>query len=612
VVAWSGRGSDAGYLNIYMKISQQVSTAAIVAAMASLCLAAPSRAASGVWGGGGSQFEIGARAAGMGGAYITGGDDASIVFYNPATLGVWNSLRLTGGYGYLSKKGFAGFGSLVLGDELPIVGGKVGFGYHVVGFENVPTNTTAARAASDWSIRQCVISYGRQLHPKLSAGGTVRHVKHTSLSGEESNLEAGLAILYAGDHWSCAVVGRDLLVPDLDLEGTGHALRASAVIGGGYTTDWLNPGMKLGGAADYEALKDAADRVHLGVEMRMMVRGNLSFALRTGYIVGPSQRGRPSVGAGLRWTVFDVGSIDVDWAYFRNEDSPHIDKGGHTVSVSVEPQRILGWAFGKRHTRDTVVVTRVPVIDAAQIVQDAFDALFDSTYDRMSRHFLGGDYDSAIVAAYQLQPLATTPPRHHKATDVLEAIRQVRDEETASEPSEPVVEPDPASIGLRSEYGSLKQRFELLNDKYVVLNRAHSLCEPNHVAELDSLRLAMNSVIDSLKADSIDTDSVLFFHSVREIRKCIGQRRYRIASWLFRDLDSLSYAHADSIRVLDEVLQLLGCISTTAAANHLMEQHNHLSAYNWWKIACDVCRDVHDSLTASDGLRQVEELLRGR
>lgn len=534
-----------------------------------LCVVASSHSASGVGNSGSSPFEIGARAAAMGGAYTTECGDASVVFYNPAGVGGWDSLQLAGGYGYLSRKGFSGFGSVLFGKDLPRIGGRVGVGYYVAGIENVGGDAVRTGEAYDSSGRFGVISYGRQieeLDSGLTIGVSLKHARFRRFGIDNKSWETDLGVRYEHNAWTLAAVGRNLL--DQDNGGFGDALRAVGVIGGAYTTELEKYSIKLRGVADYEALRKPGDLLHLGSEIEWMARDNLAFAFRFGLTTDFSYD-RASVGGGIHWFVYDVG-IDIDYAYSRLEDDPFLDRWGHTVSISVQPRGIVDWLRKKKPpppSEPLVSVAQPIVVDTAQIVRDTLDAMFDEVFFRMATGFIAGELDSAIVAAYQLIPLATTPDKTLIAQYALELVRAERDLGLGIEPTEQPVAIDDKPVPPRPH---TKEFVDYIGENWLLY---HNLIR-DLLDKLDSLELA--------------AEGASYQQYMEGARECLADSMYVEAYWNIAEALDLNPSDSASL-ALKRKIEWEGCEWKMSEAVNAYNSDSLVSAFELFKTACDIC-----------------------
>ena len=80
----------------------------------------------------GTEFGIGARAIGLGGAYVAVGDDYSASYWNPAALALIRRFEVSGGMTHLIRENGASFGGQVTNDQFSITRLKaLGFAYPV-------------------------------------------------------------------------------------------------------------------------------------------------------------------------------------------------------------------------------------------------------------------------------------------------------------------------------------------------------------------------------------------------------------------------------------------------------------------------------------------------
>jgi hypothetical protein len=247
-------------------------------------------------------MEEGARATGMGGAFIAVADDATCIFWNPAGLALNQGLKLTGmrtrlfsvsglsedclaaGYSGWRKSGF-------------------GFGWARAGVEDLYSEDTF------------VIGAGRKLvGENLAVGGALR-IYSVEAPGYEyyndPNFEDGdtgyafdFGMLYKSRRWSLGWLVRNLGEPELSLISTTKEtdpIYSEIRIGGTYIfRDVMLISGEVRRPNDVPEYYDRKISYYLGTEIWFFE----TFALRTGL-----NRGRATAGLGLR-----VDQLTVDAA----------------------------------------------------------------------------------------------------------------------------------------------------------------------------------------------------------------------------------------------------------------------------------------------------------
>lgn len=201
-----------------------------ILAVAALCALLPEASFSGF-----ASMEEGARASGMGGAFVAVSDDATAIFWNPAGLGQTYGLKLTGMRTRLYSVG-------ELSEDCVAVTysgwhrAGFGFGWARTGLEGIYNENTYVVGAGK-----------RILLDGLSVGGALR-IYHVAAPGyayyndpgfrDGSTGYAGDAgLLYRGGNWSLGCTVRNIGEPELKMiETTAESdpIRTEFRVGGTY------------------------------------------------------------------------------------------------------------------------------------------------------------------------------------------------------------------------------------------------------------------------------------------------------------------------------------------------------------------------------------------
>lgn len=225
-------------------------------------------------------MEEGARATGMGGAFLAVADDASCVFWNPAGLGFTSGLKLTGMRTRL-------YSISDLSEDCVSVTysgwhrAGFGLGWARTGLEDIYNENTYVFGAGT-----------RFLSDGLSVGGALR-IYHLAAPGYDyyndpnftdgdTGYAADAGLLYRGSNWSVAAAVRNLGEPELSLISTTEAsdpIYTEYRIGGTYT---FREVMLLAGevrrSADVPGYYEGKTSYYLGTEVWFYD----VFALRSG------------------------------------------------------------------------------------------------------------------------------------------------------------------------------------------------------------------------------------------------------------------------------------------------------------------------------------------
>ncbi|MCD5383282.1 PorV/PorQ family protein [candidate division WOR-3 bacterium] len=267
-------------------------------------------------------LDFGARASGMGGAYISLSDGVNSLFYNPAGLSRISFIETS----FSHQEWFAGFrdGYGAVGMRTPY--GVFALGGLYSGVSGIEGYMAGNEPMGEFNLREAFIifaGYGRELPLNFSAGGVLKGVFH--------NLDPNIGGLQ-GDKGSavCLDLG---LIWGKERFGLGLALRnyGTDVKYRGGTNPLLSE-KRLGG------FFHVTDRLLLSSDLILPSFGDTYLSLggevylapflpvRVGYRTGPGEGGfinSISFGFGVRWRM-----VEIDYAYVPYEL-------GHTHRLSI-------------------------------------------------------------------------------------------------------------------------------------------------------------------------------------------------------------------------------------------------------------------------------------
>ena len=284
---------------------------------------------------------IGARAIGMGGAFVSRADDASALFWNPAGAAlIQGSEAIFNHSEWIADINFDFAGLVISLGNVGNVGLFANFmtmGEMERTTELYPDGTGQKFSAGSYALG---LSYARSLTDRFSIGFNFKyvneHILNSSASGmaidigtvfitQFRGLRIGAAITNFGT--KMRMTGRDVLVQyDIDPLREGSADRVNAHL----DTDAFDMPLNLRVGLSYDILQDVANNelwvsvdalhpsdnvemVNAGVEYMTMDM----FALRAGYaslFSKDSEQGL-TLGAGLRYSFTDALSLKLDYAY---------------------------------------------------------------------------------------------------------------------------------------------------------------------------------------------------------------------------------------------------------------------------------------------------------
>jgi len=250
----------------------------------------------------GAQFlgvGVGARAVGMGGAFVSVADDGTALHWNPAGLTQAAGHRLTLSHvSWLSDATYQYAGYVApLGSDAA-VGAALEQGS--VSWDNT------GEGSFDSGDFAAAFGYGRRLRPNLGVGADIKFVSSTLGDAEASSYALDLGVVYrlSGSARIGAVVRN--LGPGLTFESESDPLPATFVVGGSYR--WRDVLL----SADLEKVNDIGATARLGAEYTPAA----NLALRGGWIVGEDGAlSSVTGGVGVNWS--DVWALD--YAY-RSSD----------------------------------------------------------------------------------------------------------------------------------------------------------------------------------------------------------------------------------------------------------------------------------------------------
>lgn len=250
---------------------------------------------------------MGARALGMGGAFIAVADDANAIYYNPAGLALIEGRHVTSLY--TSQYGAAGYMAAGYAQK------NVGAGLLMLDASGIEETDEFANVTGYFGMREytAIGAYGVTVWPNISLGGAVKYYSQSLPGDTGSGLTGDVGLLYDAGVIKVGAVARSVLGSVHYTSGDDDAFDRSW--GVGVSTRPL-PGLLV--AAD--AVVKGEYTLHAGAEYLL---GNM--ALRGGAIWG---EGRTSFTAGLGVV---MPGFSVDYAYQTHSVLPD----SHRLSLSI-------------------------------------------------------------------------------------------------------------------------------------------------------------------------------------------------------------------------------------------------------------------------------------
>ena len=266
---------------------------------------------------------MGARALGMGNAFVSVADDPLAVYWNPAGLASQHFSRIKFSY----QNDIFNYNNIQIFANLPSPLGKFGLGFvsnQTSALLNVPTpNNEAERPASIGALNDlCMstfLSYGTVVRQGLMLGGTAKVLYRQLASASAVGLAFdGGVLLHFVRGWSLGIQGRNMLSTGIQWSGTSNtpsqAVAGSIELGlSGRLGDHL-----LAGSYNLDGSAAA------GAELKL----NPMFCLRGGIQSPTGQSLRYSLGSTLEY-----GDCSIDYALRMDTDAALASNLEHTISV---------------------------------------------------------------------------------------------------------------------------------------------------------------------------------------------------------------------------------------------------------------------------------------
>jgi hypothetical protein len=306
-----------------MATKTTVLTVLMIALLPLLALAAP-HSDAGTAGLAFLKMGVGARAVGMGEAFVAAGGDATALYWNPAGIA-----ELRGGHIALMHNEW--FQDV----RFEYLGAVLGRGSHALGFSfafNTVGEIERRVKASDEPLdtfsshdMAVAMSYARKMSPSWNLGLSLKALYEKIYLDDAWGWALDMGFLYHPPVEGLTAGGSLLnLGPKMKLRSEKFSLPTIYKLGLNYSPDRFHfQGGKATLAMDVSKPTDNKLRIHWGGELLLMDR----FALRSGYQVGYDEKGI-SAGLGVR-----QGRFGIDYAFV-----PYSSDLGetHRISLAIE------------------------------------------------------------------------------------------------------------------------------------------------------------------------------------------------------------------------------------------------------------------------------------
>ncbi len=310
---------------------------------------------------------VGARALGMGGAFVSVADDASAIYWNPAGMMFLTRGQVLG----MHAEQFGGevshdfmSAAYPLGGSGETGSGVVGFGWDRVAVDEIEVTSGAlldygrdgypdtgdlgegngrwdsgerfdySKFRMDSNVNQAFFfSYARSLFPRVSIGGTIKLVRADLVGTDATGIGADLGLVWlASKQVTVGLLAQDVTTTRISWD-TGHreTVWPSVTVGSYYARP-------IGGLGVVSAAFDLAFTTDGREEASQFASGGLggdvragleywyrqSLALRVG-----SDAGQLAAGTGIRWR-----SFGVDYAFLSHEDLDNTHRISAQLSIN--------------------------------------------------------------------------------------------------------------------------------------------------------------------------------------------------------------------------------------------------------------------------------------
>ena len=246
----------------------------------------------------------GARAAGMGDAFVAVADDATGAYWNPAGLGQIQSPEIA----FMHNDWLVDTQYQYAGGVLPLERGVIGLSIQRIDYGDIDRYTAAdARDGSfDAGSMAANLSFGFEMRDGLYLGGTAKYLQEAIETEKASSFAGDAGVLYRWDRYSVGAALQNI-GPALKMVQESYDLPQTLRLGA--AGRFLNERLLMGLAIS--APNDNDPAVHAGAEFRL----NSLLAFRGGYSAAPGNNldvdGLTGVTAGLGIT---LNAFTLDYA----------------------------------------------------------------------------------------------------------------------------------------------------------------------------------------------------------------------------------------------------------------------------------------------------------
>jgi tetratricopeptide (TPR) repeat protein len=330
----------------------------------------------------------GGRALGMGGAYVALANDASSVFWNPATLTSLPDRSLSLMHLPLAegtKYSAAAFG-------WPTVDyGSFAVAAFLLTTDQIQRRDNLGRLLGDFSANQqmYLLGYGKKISRYLAVGATIKlygeTFDNTSAFGAGGDLGIKLTL---SEYLSLGFNAQNLLAPKMRLNRDTETLPRNLKTGAGVTVPFSSGRNHFAFEVDVDKTEKVDPKIHVGAEIAFLH----SYFLRGGY-----DADQINFGAGLHFGFATLGYTYRTQDFFQPQHQVTLDLslGGSTSSILAKREaekRKSSEEFAHRQREEELAATLTSArnfyasgaLDSAQIYYQIAEALTNGTNPEVS------------------------------------------------------------------------------------------------------------------------------------------------------------------------------------------------------------------------------------
>lgn len=283
---------------------------------------------------------LGARALGLGSAYVAMANDAVSIYYNPGAMSYFNTSQVKVSHtNWLVDTKYDWAGVIINLDGTSAIGisiTQLNYGEDIVTTETQQNGTGETWTAADLAMG---LSYSRNLTDRFSIGGTAKYIQQKIWNSTASSFALDVGLIYNTGFngltigMSIANFGSDMrmdgkdLFQQIDLDPASSGINKT-IVARLKTEDWPLPllfragvsmnaikdeDMRLTLAADALRPSDNAESVNVGGEFAWKEMVFVRAGKRSLFMEDAIEN--YSIGGGIRYELTGVNAISIDYSY---------------------------------------------------------------------------------------------------------------------------------------------------------------------------------------------------------------------------------------------------------------------------------------------------------